>query len=129
MALSRWMSDVDRFAPGEVVKVVVGLKYDAVGATSVAEADAVAFAQKHGALCERCSAKAGTGIFELFEHLGAKLVHNGFDPDGLSSSAKQRKSKSGLPGGKKQKKGETPDVPPVRKETPSVQFSVRTNRK
>lgn len=103
-ALNRWMLDVDRLAPAEVVKVIVGLKCDAGAgaATAVSTAEATEFAQKHGALSERCSAKQGTGIFTLFEHLGEKLVRSGFDPDG--TRARRRSSKAGLAGGAKGKK-------------------------
>ena len=63
-ALSKWMVEVDRHAPAEVVKMIVGTKTDGVAGhtTAVSEAEAAAFASKHGALCERCSAKEGTNV-------------------------------------------------------------------
>ena len=83
-ALQRWMIEVDRHAPAEVVKVIVGLKADGDAAhTAVAEAEAAAFAAKHGALCARCSARdGGSNVTDIFSGLAEKLVKNGFDPDG-----------------------------------------------
>ena len=83
-ALERWMMQVDRHAPAEVVKLVVGLKADGgpSAPTPVSAADASAFASKHGALCERCSAKEGLNVTSLFEAMADKLVRSGFDVDG-----------------------------------------------
>ena len=77
------MVEVDRYAPPEVVKSVVGLKADGgAEGSAVSAADAAAFASKHGALCARCSARDGAHITPLFEALAERVVKNGFDPDG-----------------------------------------------
>ena len=93
-ALQRWMVEVDRHAPAEVVKSIVGLKADGDNAaTAVVEAEAATFAAKHGALCARCSARDGAHVTPLFEELAAKVVRNGFDADG--TRAARRASKGG----------------------------------
>ena len=83
-SLQRWMVEVDRHAPAEVVKSIVGLKADAeVASTAVSEAEATAFAAKHGALSSRCSSlDGGTKVSGIFESLAEKLVARGFDVDG-----------------------------------------------
>ena len=74
------MVEVDRHAPAEVVKSVIGLKADAdAPPPAVSEAEAAAFAAKHGALCGRCSARDDTHVTELFSAVAEKLVRNGFD--------------------------------------------------
>jgi small GTP-binding protein len=93
-SLQRWVDEVDRHAPAEVVKLVIGTKCDGGGGGVVSEEEAQAFASKHGALCQRCSAKDGNGVFALFEALAAKVVRNGFNPDGrLSIGRKQGQAK------------------------------------
>lgn len=79
-SLERWMGEVDRNSPAEVVKMVVGGKCDKhlEGWTEVPEEDAKVFAAKHGALCERCSAKDDSNVTGLFTSLGARIVRNGF---------------------------------------------------
>ena len=93
-ALQKWMMEVDRHAPAEVVKAIVGLKADGNAAhTAVAEAEAAAFAAKHGALCARCSARdGGDAVTQIFRALAERLVKNGFDPDGT----KRRGSQGGV---------------------------------
>ena len=90
-------------APAEVVKLVVGTKCDADAAatTAVSEAEAQAFATKHGALCERCSAKDGINVSALFTQVAVRIVRNGFDYDGKRKQAQQR----GLKAGASKKKG------------------------
>ena len=102
-ALARWMGEIDRLAPVEVCKMVVGAKSDTGVVADVSEAEAADFAAKHGALCERCSARDATNVREMFERLGAKIVRNGFDPDGKqrSSAANGRVSLSGAGAGAK----------------------------
>ena len=104
-ALRKWMVEVDRHAPAEVAKLVVGTKADVTAQPSVSEEEAAAFASKHGALCERCSAKDGTNVQRLFERLAEKLVHNGFDPEGRRRGAQQTGGLRVSSGGKKKKKG------------------------
>ena len=107
-ALARWMVEVDRHAPAEVVKSVVGLKADGgVAHTAVAEAEAAAFAAKHGALCARCSARDGANVTQLFEALAEKVVRNGFDPDGTRrrGGAPAGVKLGGKGGGASKKKG------------------------
>ncbi len=101
------MLEVDRQAPAEVVKAVVGLKADAGVATVVSEAEAASFAGKHGAICVRCSARDGANVPQLFEALAEKLVRNGFDPDGTRRRGQGGNVKLGGKGGaaKKQSKG------------------------
>ena len=61
--------------------------------TAVAEAEAAAFAAKHGALCARCSARdGGDAVTQIFRALAERLVKNGFDPDGT----KRRGSQGGV---------------------------------
>eukprot|EP00966_Prymnesium_polylepis_P311001 7185466-Prymnesium_polylepis.1 len=62
--------------------MVVGAKSDAGAPAAVSEAEAEAFANKYGALCERCSARDATNVRPMFERLAIKIVRNGFDPDG-----------------------------------------------
>ena len=50
-SLKEWMMEVDRRAPAEVAKLVIGTKMD-MG--SAVPADADAFAAKHGAASQRC---------------------------------------------------------------------------
>jgi len=78
-ALPRWMQEVDRRAPVEVVKVVLGAKCDQV--STVGEVEAVAFAARHGARCERCSAKDATNVREIFERLAEQIYKAGFDTE------------------------------------------------
>lgn len=86
-SLHRWMVEVDRHAPAEVVKLVVGTKCDADCGTetAVSEADVAAFARKHGAICARCSAKDGLNVSSLFAQVAERIVRNGFDPNGRRS--------------------------------------------
>ena len=100
-SLERWIGDVDRYAPAEVCKIVVGTKWDGSGVmgTAVAPADAEAFAEKHGALHERCSARDGNGVFQVFERLADKVVRAGFDPDSGKGGGLH------VGGGAKKKKG------------------------
>jgi len=87
-SLGRWMMEVDRLAPAEVVKMVVGAKDDSHGGeTAVSSEEAAAFASKHGALCERCSAQDGTNVQDMFKRCAVKIVRNGFDPDGKPPKA------------------------------------------
>ena len=103
-SLSKWMMEVDRHAPAEVCKMIVGSKCDGgpSASTAVSVADAAAFAAKHGALCERCSAKEDVNVTALFEQIAARVIRNGFDPDG------RRRQSQGLKVGaasKQKKKG------------------------
>ena len=88
-------------APAEVVKLVVGCKCDEDTAahTAVADSEAAAFAAKHGALCERCSAKDGINVSALFTQVAVRIVRNGFDYDG--KRAQQRGLKQARPAKKK----------------------------
>ena len=106
-ALAKWMTEVDRHAPAEVVKLVVGTKCDSgSGATAVSEDEAAAFATKHGAICERCSAKDGIHITELFSQVAVRIVRNGFDHTGNRAAAKAAgRASIQVHGGKFKKKG------------------------
>ena len=87
VSLSRWMVEVDCHCPAEVVKMVVGCKCDdGDHGTAVSASEASSFAAKHGALCERCSAKADSNIMPAFEALAAKMIRNGFKPDGVAQA-------------------------------------------
>ena len=83
-SLGRWMQDVDRHCPAEVVKMIVGSKCDGVGETAVTAAEAEEFASKHGALCVRCSAKEDTNVRDLFQQVALKIIKHGFNPSGGS---------------------------------------------
>ena len=94
------MNEVDRHAPAEVVKVLVGTKCDEAGGapTAVSMEEATLFASKHGALSERCSAKmddTNSSVRQLLERVAEKIVRNGFRPaahsTGLSASKKAKK--------------------------------------
>jgi hypothetical protein len=81
-----------------VVKLVVGTKCDAEcsgAATAVSEADVAAFAQKHGAICERCSAKDGLNVSSLFAQVAERIVRNGFDHDGKRSQQRGAAGRGG----------------------------------
>ena len=113
-SLSRWMVEVDRHAPAEVVKSVVGLKADgkltydsgSEQTTAVTEAEAAAFASKHGALVARCSSRdGGANVVRIFEALADKLVKRGFDAEGTKGAKQQSKGIKIAMGGKKKKKG------------------------
>ncbi|KAL1515835.1 hypothetical protein AB1Y20_002451 [Prymnesium parvum] len=97
-SLGRWMAEVDRLAPVEVCKVVVGAKSDAGAASAVTVEEAEAFAAKHGAMCERCSARDATNVKELFERVAVKIVRSGFEPDGKARQASENRVSLG--GGK-----------------------------
>ena len=64
------------------MKLVLGCKADQPHA--VGEAEAAAFAAKHGAQCQRCSARDATNCYEVFGELAVRIVQNGFNPDGRS---------------------------------------------
>mmetsp|Transcript_58971 Transcript_58971/g.97490 ORF Transcript_58971/g.97490 Transcript_58971/m.97490 type:complete len:320 (+) Transcript_58971:35-994(+) len=85
-ALTRWMQEVDRRAPAEVVKLVLGCKSDET--LGVNNADTAAFAAKHGAMCELCSAKDATNVTPVFERLAVRIVRAGFDPDGSKGAVR-----------------------------------------
>ena len=87
-SLSRWMGEVDRHAPAEVCKCIVGSKCDdgPGAATPVSEADAEAFATKHGALNGRCSAKTDSNVRAVFEQIAQRIIRHGFNPEGRRSS-------------------------------------------
>jgi len=103
--LMRWMMEVDRLAPAEVVKMVVGAKSDAGAPAAVSEAEAEAFANKYGALCERCSARDATNVRPMFERLAIKIVRNGFDPDGKRAAGAGRVSLGSAKAAAPKKKG------------------------
>ena len=74
--------EVDRRAPAEVAKLVIGTKMDL--SSAVPEADADAFAAKHGAASQRCSAKdtSDADLKAIFQLLATRVVSAGFNPDG-----------------------------------------------
>ncbi len=81
-SLKEWMMEVDRRAPAEVAKLVIGTKMDM--GSAVPDADADAFAAKHGAASQRCSAKdtSDADLKAIFQLLATRVVSAGFNPDG-----------------------------------------------
>ncbi|KAL3892670.1 MAG: hypothetical protein SGPRY_014903, partial [Prymnesium sp.] len=105
-SLLRWISEVDRLAPAEVCKMIVGAKCDDGVEPAVSEATALALAAKHGAMCERCSALNAKNVKEMFERLAVRIVRNGFDPEGKTrASGEDRVSLSSQTSEKGKKKG------------------------
>lgn len=61
-----WLSEIDRYACGSVVKLLVGNKADLESKRVVKAEDAKRFADQYGMLFMEASAKSGKGVEDAF---------------------------------------------------------------
>lgn len=85
--VKRWIAELQEKGPANIIAVIVGNKSDLLDSQQIDPKEAVEYAQKVNASFLLVSAKAGTGINEIFATIAQRLKNNlsDFAPDGGGS--------------------------------------------
>jgi GTPase SAR1 family protein len=90
--LKMWKTQLEEKGPRNVMKVILGNKYDLPNdESSVATSEGEAFARECNAMFFKTSAKEGTGVVEAFEAICEKL----YNSDGMSPTKESKGTKLG----------------------------------
>ncbi|KAF8273946.1 ras-domain-containing protein [Lactarius quietus] len=73
-ALPRWLRELEKFVPPEVVKIVVGNKLDKEHSRQVPTYEGAAFASHMGCLFVEASAKTAAGVTEAFTQVVERII-------------------------------------------------------
>ena len=108
-----WYKETLNYADNEPIFALVGNKIDLYQAQKVENKDAMAFADEMNAIFQTTSALSNSGITNLFEHLGKKIIIPNYDYKAGEREAKEKflkkqneEKEKGEEGTKHKKKGE-----------------------
>ncbi|KAI6040151.1 putative ras-related protein rab-18 [Pisolithus marmoratus] len=73
-ALPGWLAEINRYAPPNTSKIIVGNKLDQEHSREVSTFDGESFAATNGALFREASAKTLVGVTEVFEDLVKEML-------------------------------------------------------
>ena len=72
--LKEWQNELSQKGPKDITLVIVGNKYDLESSQQITAEEGKQYADEHGAIFAKTSAKMNTGVKELFDTICAHLI-------------------------------------------------------